>query len=119
MQRYSKLWWASILLSSVVVGSSSFAMLTLLTDWSTGVVLAVSAAFILAGDLVLALMMQAVSPTRVTVGPGERWHKDEMPAKIDTVRCRCVARRGGLARRRAALSAWIVARSSAWSGVSG
>jgi hypothetical protein len=34
MQRYSSLWWASILLSSVVTGGGSFALLTLLTELS-------------------------------------------------------------------------------------
>ena len=72
MQRYSSLWWASILLSSVATGGGSFVLLTLLTELPIEIVIAVSLALILAGDVVLALLMQAVSPTRVTLGPGDR-----------------------------------------------
>lgn len=80
MQRYSKLWWASILLSSAVTGGSSFALLTLFTGLSLGAVVVVSVFIILAADVLLALLMQTASPTRVTVGLGERWHAQEAPA---------------------------------------
>ena len=85
MQRYSSLWWASILLSSVVTGGGSFALLTLLTELSIEIVIAVSLALILAGDVILALLMQAVSPTRVTLGPGDRRRSDDPPGELGTV----------------------------------
>ena len=77
MQRYSSLWWASILLSSVVTGGGSFALLSLLTPLSVETTLVISAALVLVGDIVLALLMEKVSPTRVFLGPGDRRVKDE------------------------------------------
>ena len=85
MQRYSSLWWASILLSSVVTGGSSFALLILLTDLPIAIVIAVSLALVLAGHVILALLMQAVSPTRVTLGPGDRRRKNESPGELGMV----------------------------------
>ena len=85
MQRYSSLWWASILLSSVVTGGSSFLLLILLTELSIEIVIAVSVALILAGDITLALLMEAVSPTRVTLGPGDRRRKSDSPGELGTV----------------------------------
>ena len=47
--------------------------------------LAISAALILVGDIVLALLMEKVSPTRVFLGPGDRRVKDELPRELGTV----------------------------------
>lgn len=100
MQRYSSLWWASILLSSVVTGGGSFALLSLLTSLSMESVVAISAALILVGDIVLALLMEKVSPTRVFLGPGDRRVRDELPRELGTVigdfsnRAGCVSVRG-------------------------
>lgn len=80
-----RLWLAPLLLSSVVTGGGSFALLALFTDLSLAVVIAVSAALILVGDIALAFIMQAVSPTRVTLGPGDRRHKAEIPGELGTV----------------------------------
>ncbi len=85
MQRYSGLWWASILLSSVVTGGGSFLLLSLLTDWPTITVAKISVALIVAGDIVLALFMEAVSPTHVKIGPGERRHHAELPQELGMV----------------------------------
>ena len=85
MQRYSSLWWASILLSSVVTGGGSFALLSLLTPLSMETTLVISAALVLVGDIVLALLMGKVSPTRVFLGPGDRRVKDELPRELGTV----------------------------------
>ena len=38
-----------------------------------------------AGDVILALLMQAVSPTRVTLGPGDRHRSDDPPGELGTV----------------------------------
>ena len=85
MQRYSKLWWASLLLSSVVTGGGSFLLLHLLTDWATLTIAKVSVALIFAGDIVLALFMEAVSPTHVKIGPGERRLHTELPRELGEV----------------------------------
>ena len=85
MRRYSGLWWASILLSSVVTGGSSFLLLALLTELPIEIVITISVALILVGDILLALLMQAVSPTRVTLGPGDRRLSSESPGELGTV----------------------------------
>lgn len=85
MQRYSILWWATILLSSVVTGGSTFVSLALFTDLSVQTIVIASATLILAGDIALASMMEAFSPTRITVGPGESRLKHDLPMETGTV----------------------------------
>lgn len=85
MQQYSRLWWASILLSSVVTGGGTFVLLVLLTDWQTLTVFKLSIVSILVGDIVLALLMEAVSPTHVKVGPGERLRSTDLPRDLGKV----------------------------------
>jgi len=80
MQRYSNIWWASILLSSIVTGGTSFLLLLLFSDLALGKIVIASLLCVLAGDVVLALMMQAISPTHVKVGPGERRYEADLPA---------------------------------------
>ena len=117
MQRYSTLWWASILLSSVVTGGGSFVVLSLLTELPLEAVIVASVVLTLAGDVVLALLMEAVSPTYVTIGPGERWHDTEKPMDLGTAisdfedRCGKVSIRGEtwLARQTAGCSARLQA----------
>ena len=78
MQRYSGLWWASILLSSVVTGGGSFLLLSLSTGLPIEIVITISV-------VLIALLMEAVSPTRVTLGPGDRRRRSEPPAELGTV----------------------------------
>jgi len=85
MKQYSGLWWAAILLSSAVMGGGSFVLITVLTDLPIATVIKISLALILIGDLILAFIMQAVSPTRVAVGPGDRHTKYELPKELGTV----------------------------------
>ena len=79
MQRYSKYWWAVVLLSSAVTGGGTFLLLMLLTDLEVTTALKISLALVLVGDIALAIIMQAISPTHVKLGPGERWHVGEAP----------------------------------------
>lgn len=94
MRRYSTAWLAPILLSSVVTGGGTFVLLTVTTDLPLAIVTAVSGASVLVGDIVLALLMQAVSPTHVTLGPGERRHNAEPPQELGTVATSFRGRRG-------------------------
>lgn len=88
MQRYSKIWWAVVLLSSAVTGGGTFLLLILLTDLPVETALKISVALVLVGDIALAIIMQAISPTHVKLGPGERWHDDESPRDRGIVRTR-------------------------------
>ena len=85
MQRYSKHWWAALLLSSVGTGGSSFLLLTVFTDLPIEMVVKVCVAAILVGDIALALLMESMAPTRIDVGPGERRHRAEPPQEFGTV----------------------------------
>jgi membrane protein implicated in regulation of membrane protease activity len=85
MRRFSSLWWASILLSSLVTGGGSFFLINALTDLPVETVIKISVVLILVGDIVLALWMQAVSPTRILVGPGDRRMKDDSTDEIGIV----------------------------------
>ncbi len=85
MERYSILWWATILLSSIVTGGSTFVSLTLFTDLSIQTIVIASVTLILIGDIALALMMEAFSPTRIMVGPGESRLKHHVPMETGTV----------------------------------
>ena len=82
MKRYSRLWWMSLLLSSVVTGSVAFLVLLNLTDWSIPKLVVASGILMLIGDLTLALTMEKVAPTKIAVGPGERYlHTDRSSDK--------------------------------------
>lgn len=94
MRRYSRRWLAPILLSSVVTGGGSFALLALLTEVPLAIALAVSAALIFVGDIALAFLMQAVSPTRVMLGPGDRQFNAESPKELGLVATNFRNRRG-------------------------
>ena len=67
------------------MGGGSFLLLSLLTDWPTLTVAKVSVVLIFAGDIVLALIMEAVSPTHVKIGPGDRRHHAEQPQELGKV----------------------------------
>ena len=99
MERFSTLWWATILLSSVVTGGGTFVSLILLTDLSIQTVVIASVTLILIGDIVLALMMEAFSPTRITVGPGESRLKHDAPMETGTVMTTFENRHGAIAIR--------------------
>ena len=77
MKRYSRIWWASVLLSSVVTGTTAFLLVIYLTEWSLPVILFAVGSAVFLGDVVLALSMEAIAPTRIAVGPGERYMETE------------------------------------------
>ena len=85
MRRYSGLWWASILLSSVVTGGGSFVLLNLLTGLSIEAIIVASVALIVVGDILLVFIVESISPTRVVLGPGERRHRNDTPDLRGTV----------------------------------
>jgi membrane protein implicated in regulation of membrane protease activity len=85
MKRYSLLWWAVILPTSLVVGLPTFLVIGQLTDWAILQRIAVALVAILAADLAIAASMEAVAPTKIKIGPGERHLKSETPADTATV----------------------------------
>ncbi|MEJ2604933.1 MAG: NfeD family protein [Gammaproteobacteria bacterium] len=73
MKRYSFAWWLVILPTSVTVGGSLILLASIVTDWSLFVRLAVAALAAAFADLAIAAWMESTAPTRVHVGPGEKY----------------------------------------------
>lgn len=73
MKRYSFAWWLVILPTSVTVGGSLILLTSLFTDWTLFVRLAVAALATGFADLAIAAWMESIAPTRVHVGPGEKY----------------------------------------------
>ena len=66
-------------MSSAVTGGGTFLFLLLFTNLSIETALKISIALVVVGDITLAIIMQAISPTHIKLGPGERWHDNESP----------------------------------------
>jgi membrane protein implicated in regulation of membrane protease activity len=81
MKRYSLLWWAIILPTSVVVGVPTFFLVGHLTDWAVLQRVALALIATLSADLIIAASMEAIAPTKVKIGPGERQLQSDAPAE--------------------------------------
>ena len=87
MKRYSIQWWSVILPTSVIVGVPTFFLVGLLTGWDIAERIAIAFVATLAADLAIAASMEAVAPTIVNIGPGDRILHSETPAEEATVVC--------------------------------
>lgn len=85
MKRYSILWWSVILPTSLIVGVPTFLLLGHFTDWGVLERVATAVAATLLADLTIAASMEAVAPTKVNIGPGERFLDSEIPGETATV----------------------------------
>lgn len=81
MKRYSLTWWLVILPTSLTVGGTAILLTGLFTDWSLFVRVAVAALATSIADLAIAAGMEAVAPTRVHIGPGEKHLVSDSPAE--------------------------------------
>jgi len=85
MKRFSRIWWIAILFSSVIGGVTVFLLFAVLTDWPTPKIILVVAILTFIGDLIVALSMEAVAPTKVNIGLGERSTNTDLPSELATV----------------------------------
>ena len=85
MKRYSILWWSIVLPTSVIVGVPTFFLVGYLTVWDLSGRIAVAIIATLTADLVIAAAMEAVAPTKLSIGPGEKALKTETPAEEATI----------------------------------
>lgn len=85
MKRYSFTWWLVILPTSVTVGGSTILLASVFTEWSLLVILAVAVVATSLADLGIAALMEAVAPTRVTIGPGEKYLVSDPTSESGTV----------------------------------
>lgn len=81
MKRFSILWWSIILPTSVIVGLPTFFLVGHFADWEIPERTAVAVIATLAADLLIAASMEAVAPTKVNIGPGEKALKSEALAE--------------------------------------
>lgn len=79
------MWWSVILPTSVVIGIPTFFLVRELTGWGLLENAAAALVATLVADLIIAASMEAVAPTRVHIGPGEKTLDSEMPDEKATV----------------------------------
>lgn len=72
MKRYSVLWWAIVLPTSLIVGLPTFFLVGYLTDWHMPARTVVALLATLVADLVIVASLEAAAPTKVDIGPGEK-----------------------------------------------
>lgn len=85
MKRFSAIWWIIIAADSVVVAGVAFFLLSTRTDLGSIEMLATGLVIVIIADLAVALGMEAVAPTRVSVGPGERRSKRDDISEVAVI----------------------------------
>lgn len=85
MKRYSLTWWLVVLPTSVVVGGSTFLLSGFLGEWSLVQRLVAAVALTILADLAIAMRIQALAPSKVDIGPGERTLKFDSPSETARV----------------------------------
>ena len=85
MKRYSFTWWLVILPTSVTVGGTTIFLASNLTDWSVMTLVAVAAVLTFLTDLAIAASMEAIAPTKISIGPGEKHLDSDLASEKATV----------------------------------
>ncbi|MGB5492785.1 MAG: NfeD family protein [Woeseiaceae bacterium] len=85
MKRYSILWWSIILPTSVIAGVPAFFLVGHFSDLDVLERFAAASVATFVADLAIAASMEAVAPTKVNIGPGEKVLKSETPAEEATI----------------------------------
>ncbi len=83
-KRFSRDWWLAILIVTVGLSAATFLLLRDRGLNASELVLYCLGISLL-GDVVTALSMEAIVPTRVTIGPGDRRLKDDLPTELALV----------------------------------
>ena len=82
--RFSREWWLTILVVTVGIGAAAFLLLRdRVLDPTDLILYCLGISFL--GDVVTALSMEAIVPTRVTIGPGDRQRRDDLPTELALV----------------------------------
>lgn len=79
-KRFSRDWWLAILVLTVGFGVVAFLILRD-RGLHSGELLVYCLGISFLGDVVTALSMEAIVPTRVTIGPGDRQSRHDLPAE--------------------------------------
>ena len=85
MKRYSIAWWLVILPTSVTVGGTTILLTSNFTDWGIMPLIAVAAVSTVIADLAIAASMEAIAPTKVSIGPGEKHLVSDLASEKATI----------------------------------
>lgn len=85
MKRYSFIWWLVILPTSVTVGGTTLLVTSSFTDWGVMALVAVAGVSTFLADLAIAASMEAIAPTKVSIGPGEKHLDSDLASEKATI----------------------------------
>ena len=85
MKRWSFTWWLVILPTSVTVGGTTILFAGHFTDWGVFALVAVAVVSTFLADLAIAASMEAIAPTKVNIGPGEKVLDSDLPSEKATI----------------------------------
>jgi membrane protein implicated in regulation of membrane protease activity len=85
MKRYSLTWWLVILPTSVTVGGTTILLTSNFTDWGVIAIVAVAVVSTFLADLAIAASMEAIAPTKVSIGPGEKHLDSDLASEKATI----------------------------------
>lgn len=71
--------------TSVLVGGTTFLLARRFTDFDVLSLVGVAAVSAFVADLAIAVAMEAIAPTRVAIGPGEKALNSELPSERATI----------------------------------
>jgi membrane protein implicated in regulation of membrane protease activity len=80
-RRFSRNWWALMAAATTVIGTVVFLILAFATDIQSFRLIGYWLGLTLLGDTLTALSMEAVAPTRVIIGPGDRRANNDLPTE--------------------------------------
>ena len=79
--RFSRRWWLIIGATTLVIGAVVFVVLRFWTALALEQLILYWLIITFIGDVITAVSMEAVAPTRVTIGPGDRQFDADDPAE--------------------------------------
>jgi membrane protein implicated in regulation of membrane protease activity len=83
--RFSRRWWLVIGATTLVVGVAAFLVLQFWTALALEQLILYWLIITFVGDVITAVSMEAVAPTRVTIGPGDRQFDADHPTELAVV----------------------------------
>jgi len=81
MKRYSFTWWLVILPTSVTFGGTAILLTSNFTDWGAMGLVSVAVVSTFLADLAIAASMEAIAPTKVSIGPGEKYLESDLASE--------------------------------------
>lgn len=83
--RFSRRWWLIIGATTLIIGAAAFLILRFGAGLGLGQLVLYWLIITFVGDVITAMSMEAVAPTRVTIGPGDRQFDADRLAELAVV----------------------------------